>query len=166
MSGVGPAIVQRVASVNPGMTVQLADLTSIVQQRLSTERMMAWLAGAFGVLATVLVIVGLYGIVAYLTERRRNEIGIRLSFGSTRAQIVGLVLKDAVAMLAAGLLIGLPLTAAAMRSASALLFGLSPTDLLTIAGAAGLLVAAVGVACSLPAWRAARVDPTVALRSE
>jgi ABC-type antimicrobial peptide transport system permease subunit len=117
-------------------------------------------------LATILVIVGLYGIVAYLTERRRNEIGIRLSFGSTRAQIVRLVVRDGVVMLAVGLLIGLPLTAAAMRSASALLFGLSPVDGLSIASATGLLAGAVGVACSLPAWRAARVDPSEALRSE
>ena len=166
LSGISPAIVQRVADVNPGMTVQLADLTSVVQQRLVAERMMAWLAGAFGMLATILVIVGLYGIVAYLTERRRNEIGIRLSFGSTRAQIVRLVVRDGVVMLAAGLLIGLPLTAAAMRSASALLFGLSPVDGLSIASATGLLAGAVGVACSLPAWRAARVDPSEALRSE
>jgi putative ABC transport system permease protein len=166
LSGISAAITQRVANVNPAMTVQFTALTSILRQRLLTERMMAWLAGAFGVLATILVIVGLYGVIAYITDSRRNEIGIRLSFGSTRAQIVRLVLRDGAALLAAGLLIGLPLTAAAMRSASTMLFGLSPTDLLTIAGATGLLAAAVGVACCLPAWRAARVEPSVALRSE
>src|SRR5438045_2966301 len=97
--------------------------------------MTAWLAGAFGVLAIVMVTVGLYGIIAYLVVSRRNEIGIRLALGSSRAQIVMLVLRDSLWMLALGLLIGLPLAVAAMRGASALLFGLSPTDLPTMVGA-------------------------------
>jgi putative ABC transport system permease protein len=103
-------------------------------------------------------------MIAYLAVSRRHEIGIRLSLGSTRTQIVMLVLRDSVWLLALGLLIGLPLAAAAMHGASTLLFGLSPTDLTTMVGATGVLAAAAGLAGSIPAWRAARVDPQVTLR--
>ena len=97
---------------------------------------------------------------------RRNEIGIRLSLGSTRAQIAKLVLRDNVWLLAAGLAIGLPLTVAAMRGASTLLFGLTPTDVPTVVGATVLLALAAVLAGAIPAWRAARIRPDVALRSE
>src|SRR4029453_2100554 len=109
---------------------------------------------------------GLYGIIAYLALSRRQEIGIRLSLGSPRAQIVMLVLRDSFWPLAAGLLIGLPLAAAAMRAASTVLFGLSPTDPPTMFGATALLAAAGALAGAVPAWRAARVDPGIALRCD
>ena len=142
------------------------DLKSQARQRLIAERTTAWLAGAFGVLAIVIVTVGLYGIIVNMVVGRRHEIGIRLSLGSTRAQIVTLVLRDSLWLLALGLLVGAPATVLAMRTVSTLLFGLSPTDLATMAGAASLLAAAAGLASSVPAWRAARVDPQVALRCE
>jgi FtsX-like permease family len=109
---------------------------------------MAWLAGAFGVLAMILVTVGLYGIIAYVAVSRRNEIGIRMSLGATRGQIVMLVLRESLWLAAAGLIIGLPLAAAAMRGLRTWLFGLSPVDLPT---------AAAVRACSPlpPHWRAA-----------
>ena len=113
-----------------------------------------------------MVTVGLYGIIAYLTVSRRHEIGIRLSLGSTRTQIVMLVLRDSLWLLALGLLIGIPLAAAAMRGASTLLFGLSPTDVTTMVGATAVLAVAAALAGSIPAWRAARVDPGIALRRE
>ena len=105
-------------------------------------------------------------IIAYMVVGRRQEIGIRLSLGSTRAQVVALVLRDSVSLLALGLLVGVPATVLAMRTASTLLFGISPTDLVTLAAAAALLGAAAGLASCIPAWRAARVDPQVALRCE
>lgn len=166
LSGITPAIAKRVASLNPGIAMQVIELKSQVRQRLIIERMMAWLAGAFGVLAVVIVTVGLYGIIAYLAGSRRNEIGIRLSLGATRAQIVRLVLRDSVWLLAAGLIIGVPLAVVTMRAADALLFGLSPTDLPTVAAAACLLAAVAAVAGWIPAWRAARLDPLAALRCE
>jgi predicted permease len=166
VSGIRSAIAQRVTKLNPAIAIQFTELKSQIRERLLIERMMAWLAGAFGVLATVLVIVGLYGIIAYLTVSRRNEIGIRLSLGSTRAQIVSLVLRDSLWLLATGLVIGVPLAAVAMRAAGTLLFGLSPTDLPTVAGATCLLAAAAGLAGCVPAWRAARLSPDIALRCE
>jgi hypothetical protein len=160
------AIAERVTRLNPAIAVHFTELKSQIRDRLVAERMIAWLAGAFGVLAVVLVTVGLYGIIAYLATSRRHEIGIRLSLGATRGQIVTLVLRDSVWLLALGLAIGLPLAAATMRGASTLIFGLTPTDVPTLAGAACLLASAAAVAAGLPAWRAARIRPDVALRCE
>jgi predicted permease len=164
--GTAAAIGQRVMKLNPAIGVQFTPLKSQIRDRLMAERTTAWLAGAFGVLAIVMVTIGLYGIIAYLAVSRRHEIGIRLSLGSTRAQIVVLVLRDSLWLLALGLLIGLPLAVAAMRGASALLFGLSATDLTTMIAATTVLATAAGLAGSIPASRAARVDPSVALRCE
>jgi putative ABC transport system permease protein len=165
-SSVAPAIAKRVASLNPDVALQFIELKSQIRGRLVVERMMAWLAGAFGLLAIVIVTVGLYGIIAYLAVSRTNEIGIRLSLGATRGQIVQLVLRDSVWLLAAGLAIGLPLAAVAMRGAETMLFGLSPTDLPTVAAAAGVLCVVAALAGWIPARRAARVDPLTALRCE
>jgi predicted permease len=165
-SGTTTAIAQRVHALNPAAAVQFIDLKTQISERLVADRTTAWLAGAFGVLAIAMATVGLYGIIAYLAVSRRQEIGIRLSLGSTRAQIVMLVLRDSFWPLAAGLLIGLPLAAAAMRAASTLLFGLSPTDPPTMFGATALLAAAGALAGAVPAWRAARVDPGIALRCD
>jgi ABC-type lipoprotein release transport system permease subunit len=166
LSGIAIPILKRVRALNPALEVQFIELKSQIGDRLVAERTTAWLAGAFGVLAIVMVTVGLYGIIAYLTVSRRNEIGIRLSLGSTRAQIVTLVLRDALWPLVAGLVICLPLAAGAMRGASTLLFGLSPTDVTTIAGATTVLAVSAALAGSGPARRAARVDPGIALRSD
>ena len=136
------------------------------QSGLVGERIIAWLAGAFGVLATALVVAGLYGIIANLAVSRTNEIGIRLSLGATRAQIVRLVLRDNFWLLGVGLAIGLPLAVVVGRGAGALLFGLTPMDLPTVLAATCLLASAGLLAGALPAWRAAQVRPEVALRSE
>jgi ABC-type antimicrobial peptide transport system permease subunit len=124
------------------------------------------LAGAFGALAIVVVTVGVYGIITYMVVSRRQEIGIRLSLGSTRAQIATLVLRESLRLLILGLVIGIPSTMLSMRAASALLFGLSPTDIATMIAAATVLGAAASLAAGIPAWRASRVDPQVALRCE
>jgi putative ABC transport system permease protein len=161
-----PAIAQRVNQLRPALRLQFINLKSQVRDRLSAERATAWLAGAFGVLAIVIVTVGLYGIIAYIVVSRTQEIGIRLSLGSTRAQIVTLVLRDSFWLLALGLIVGVPVTVLGMRTAGTLLFGLSPTDVATMAAASSLLAAAAALASTIPAWRAARVDPQVALRCE
>jgi predicted permease len=157
---------KRVERLNPAIAIQFVELKTQIQERLIGERMIAWLAGAFGVLAMALVAVGLYGVIAYLALGRRHEIGIRLALGSTRAQIVGLVLRDNVWLMGAGLAMGLPLAVAAMRGAGSLLFGLTPTDIPTVVEATCLLAAAGVLAGAVPAWRAARIRPEVALRCD
>ena len=166
VSGIAAPILQRVKVLNPALMVQVIELKLQIRDRLIAERTTAWLAGAFGVLAIVIVTIGLYGIIAYLTVSRRHEIGIRLSLGSTRTQIVMLVLRDSLLLLAAGLLVGLPLAATTMRGASTFLFGLSPTDVTTMVAAASMLATVAGLAGAIPAWRAARVNPASALRCD
>jgi predicted permease len=160
------AITERVTRLNPAMAIQFTGLKSQIRDRLVAERMMAWLAGAFGVLAMILVTVGLYGIIAYLTVSRRNEIGIRMSLGATRGQIVMLVLRESLWLGTAGLIIGLPLAAAAMRGLHTWLFGLAPIDLPTAAAGTCLLAAAAALAGCVPAFRAARFNPDIALRCD
>jgi len=164
--GVSGAIAQQIARLHPGITVQVVELKAQVRERLVGERMIAWLAGTFGILAMALVTVGLYGLIAYLAVSRRHEIGIRLSLGSTRAQIVGLLLRDNLLLLGAGLAIGLPLAVVAMRGTGTLLFGLSPTSARGLVEAVSLLAAAGLVAAVVPAWRAARIRLDEALRCE
>jgi hypothetical protein len=164
--GITSAIAHRVERLNPGIATEFVEFKTRVRERLIREETVAWIAGAFGILATTLVAVGLYGIIAYLAVSRRNEIGIRLALGSTRAQIVRLVLRDNVWLMGAGLVIGLPLAIVAMRAARALLFGLTPTNVPAAAGAACLLAFVGVLAAAVPAWRAALIRPDVALRSD
>ncbi len=166
LAAVTPAIAQRVQRLNPAISVGFVELKTQIREHLIRERTIAWLAGAFGVLAMTLVAVGLYGIIAYLAASRRNEIGIRLALGSTPTQIVKLVLGDNLWLMGVGLVTGLPLALASMQSAKALLFGLPPTSVPTVVEAAGLLALAGVAAAALPACRAARISPDVALRSE
>jgi ABC-type antimicrobial peptide transport system permease subunit len=166
LTGITSAIGQRIERLNPAITIQFVELKSQIRERLIRERMIAWVAGAFGIVAMTLVGVGLYGIIAYLSVSRRNEIGIRLALGSTRAQIAGLVVRENLWLMSTGLAIGLPLAVAVMRGARALLFGLTPTDVPTVMGAASLLAAVGAFAAALPAWRAARICPDVALRCD
>jgi putative ABC transport system permease protein len=165
-AAIAGTIAQLVERLRPGITMNVSELTTRVRERLLNERMVAWLAGGFAILAMALVVVGLYGIVAYLAASRKGEIGIRLALGSTRAQIVGLVLRDNLWTMAAGIVIGLPLAVGAMRAARALLYGLSPTDGGTVAGATCLLVVAGVLAAVIPAWHAARVHLADAIRPE
>jgi predicted permease len=160
------ALRRRFEAIEPGVGVQVAELAPRIRALLATDRALAWLAGAFGALAIVLVVVGLYGVIAYLAVSRRAEVGIRLALGSTRARIVGLVLRDSAWLVGAGAVIGLPLAAAAMRGAEALLFGVAPTDVATLAGATVVLALAGSLAGSIPAWRAAWLPPMAAIRDE
>ena len=165
-AGITSTIAQRVARLNPAIVIEFGEMKRQIRERLVGERMIAWLAGAFGVLALALVAVGLYGIIAYLAVSRRHEIGIRLSLGSTRAQIVELVLRDNLRLLGIGLALGLPLALVAMRSVGTLLFGLTATDVSTVAGATALIASAGLLAGALPAWRAARIRLDEALRCD
>jgi ABC-type antimicrobial peptide transport system permease subunit len=107
----------------------------------------------------------LYGLIAYVAAARRNEIGIRLSLGSTRAQVIELMVRDGVRLVGLGLALGVPLSFVLMRGVGSLLFGLSPTMLIP-GGAALLLALVAAVSAGIPAWRASRLDPVATLRME
>ncbi|MGH9408208.1 MAG: ADOP family duplicated permease [Vicinamibacterales bacterium] len=150
----------------PFVPLQMRTMQEQIEGGLVRERVMAVLGTTFGLLALLLAAVGLYGILSYAVARRTNEIGIRIALGATRPEVLSVVLRDAVWMLAIGVALGLPTAWMVSRVAGSLLFGLSPNDPATVAGALTVLLS-VGLAASLfPASRASRVDPVVALRQE
>lgn len=135
-----------------------------IRDLLVRERLMAALSIFFAALAVVLAAVGLYGVVSYAVARRRTEIGIRLALGAGRSQVVRLVARETVWLVAVGSAIGLMLAVVAGRAVAWLLFGVTPNDPATLV-AAVLVLAGVALAASvLPAYRAARLDPTATLR--
>jgi predicted permease len=135
-----------------------------VNRSLNTERMLATLSGAFGTLALLLSLVGLYGVMSFVATQRTREIGIRMALGATAGSAIWLVLRDAIAMIAAGTAIALPCVAALGRLVESQLFGVKPTDPIAIAAATLLLISGTLGAALIPAYRASTVNPTDALR--
>jgi putative ABC transport system permease protein len=154
------------AASHPEIRTSFFELQQRIRNNLLRERLLAILSGFFGVLAAILVMVGLYGVVSYLVTRRRNELGIRIALGSTRARIITLVMREAGRMLLLGTFVGAALSLLATRGASSILFGLKSWDPATLAYAIASLAAVAALASFLPAFRAARVDPVDALRRE
>jgi predicted permease len=155
-----------VGQLHPGIGIEFHRLADRIQQSLLRDRLMAMLAGAFGLLAGMLATLGLYGVIAYMVARRRNEIGVRVALGADRGSVVRLVLREAVVLLAVGLAVGTGLALWAGQAAGALLFGLKPYDPPTLAAAVLLLAAVAMLASYWPAMRASRVEPMSALREE
>jgi predicted lysophospholipase L1 biosynthesis ABC-type transport system permease subunit len=157
---------QAVAEVHPGLGIEFKVLTKQIEDSLMRDRLMAALAGTFGLLAAALAVLGLYGVIAYMVARRRNEIGVRIALGASRSRVVGLVLREAVLLLAIGLTLGTALSAWAAQAAASMVYGLTPHDPLTLGGAVLLLAVVALLASYGPAWRAARLQPMDALRDE
>ncbi len=137
-----------------------------VERSLNTERLLATLSASFGALALLLSLVGLYGVMSFVVAQRTREIGIRIALGARRSGAMWLVLRDALVMVAAGAAIALPCVAALGRLVESLLFGVTATDPLTIAGTTALLTATALAAALVPAYSASTVNPTDALRAE
>ncbi|MFZ0923850.1 MAG: ABC transporter permease, partial [Candidatus Acidiferrales bacterium] len=148
----------------PPVTIETFDQQ--LADSLATDRMITELSGAFGALAVLLVCIGLYGIMAYAVSGRSNEIGIRIALGAQRSNVLWLVLKESLLLVLVGVVIGVPIVFAAGKWISSLLFGVKPADPLALALAALLMFVVGVVACYIPAARAMRVDPMVALRYE
>jgi ABC-type antimicrobial peptide transport system permease subunit len=160
------AIRRAIAAKHPDMILQFFDFQQGIRDNLVGDRMMAMLAGFFGVLAALLVVVGLYGVLSYFIAQRRNEIGIRIALGARRRQVIGLVLRDTAAMLGIGVIFGTALALIAGRAATTMLFGLKPYDIATLIFAILLLAVIAVLASWLPAWKASRLNPVDALRCE
>ncbi len=153
-------------TIDKNLFLEVRTMESMVDLRHFGERFIATLATVFGVLALALASIGLYGVMAYSVSRRTNEIGIRMALGAQRGSVTGMVLREALWLIAAGLIVGLLTAVAAARLVSGALFGVQPTDPLTSATAA-LVLAVVGLLAGyIPARRAARIDPMRALRHE
>jgi ABC-type antimicrobial peptide transport system permease subunit len=141
-------------------------LTEIVDQSLWAPRMGAWLLAVFAGLSLVLAVIGIYGVMAYAVSQRTRELGIRMALGASRGDVVRLVVLQGVKLTIAGVLVGLAVSFAVTRLIVNMLFGVSPTDILTFSVVPAVLALAALGASYLPALRATRVDPLVALRSE
>jgi len=151
---------------HPETVMQFYDFEQGIRDNLVGDRMMAMLSGFFGVLAALLVVVGLYGVLSYFLAQRRNEIGIRIALGASRGRVIGDLLRDAAIMLLLGLVAGTVLAMLAGREASSMLFGLRPWDPMTLAASALLLGIVTLFTSLIPAVKAAHVSPINSLRSE
>jgi ABC-type antimicrobial peptide transport system permease subunit len=141
-------------------------MLSQVSESLFVERLIATLSTFFGLLATTLAAVGLYGVMAYTVTRRTREIGVRMALGAEKRVVLMLVMREVILLTAIGLAAGLPVAIALGRFVRSQLYGIQPADPLTLTVACVSLAAVSLVAGYLPAERAARIDPMVALRYE
>jgi len=155
-----------VRDVHPISVTTLRTMQSQMDDSLRRERLVATLSALFGGLAALIAALGLYGVLSYMVARRRSEIGVRMALGAARSDVVRMVMREAGILLAVGLALGAVGSVAAARLAMSLLFGLQPYDPATLAMAIGGLSAIAALASYIPAWRASRVEPTLALREE
>jgi ABC-type antimicrobial peptide transport system permease subunit len=156
--------VQKAAATMP--VYDLRSMDAQVDQILSIERAVATMSAFFGLLATMLAAIGLYGVMAYTVTRRTREIGIRVALGAERGSVLWLVLREVALMSAIGIGVGLPVAVALSRYVEAQLFGIKPNDPLTYLIAVVAMMGIALLAGAIPANRAARVDPILALRYE
>jgi putative ABC transport system permease protein len=160
-------VIAEIELAAPGVRIRrVTTMRAEVRESMFTERVTASIASLFGALALVLAAIGIYGVVAFAVARRTNELGVRIALGAQRADILALVLRSSLGLVAAGVVIGAPLAFVAGRTLRAQLFGVSAHDPMLLLGALGVLVAVALVATAAPARRAARIDPLVALRSD
>jgi predicted permease len=141
-------------------------LTEFIDDRMVQDRLLARLSVAFGIVALLLAAIGLYGVLSYGVARRTNEIGIRKALGAQHSAVMAMILRETGLLLVVGLAAGVALSAVGMRLITSRLYGLAPTDPVAFAAAIAVLAAVALIATCLPAYRASRVDPLVALRHE
>src|SRR5229473_254297 len=160
------SVKEKISRINPEVKTEFHVFQTDIENGLDRERLMAVLSGFFGALAALLAMIGLYGVISYIVATRKNEIGIRMALGADRRDVIALVLRQTLTLLGVGVGAGLVLAMAAAKGADSLLFGLRSNDPLTLFGAAGFLTVVALTASYIPAYRASRVDPMVALRYE
>ena len=160
-------VTRAVAAAEPNLAVrEVLTLDELSARSVINERMISRLTGIFGLLAVVVACLGLYATVSYSVARRTNEIGLRLALGAAPSAVRRLVLRETTLLVIAGSAIGVLLGRLVMSYTSSLLYGLSPHDPATVAGSAVALAMLGVLAGFIPAWRASRVDPLVALRRD
>ena len=161
------AVRREAAGLDPAIPVlQTLTLADQFDNDIAQERMLTTLGGFFGALALLLAAVGLYGVMAHAVARRVREIGIRMALGARAAEVLWLILRETLLMVGIGALIGIPAALALTRLLATFLYGLTPQDPLSIAASTVILIAITALAGYIPARRATRVDPMIALRYE
>ena len=153
-------------AVDRNLAFSFYALEDQVRGARNQERLVAWLAGFFGVLALLLATIGLYGVTSFLVARRRTEIAIRVALGAQRRDVVGLSVRQTAITTAIGVAGGLAAAAGVTRYVQSLLFGITPLDAATFVVAPLVLTIVALLACYVPARRAAQIDPMIALRAE
>jgi ABC-type lipoprotein release transport system permease subunit len=165
-STLSPALRDTVRSLNPNLPVNLRTLDQVFSSSLDQRRFSLVIFGVFAAVALLLAVMGIYGVTTYSVTQRTQEIGIRIALGAQMKDVVRLVLQHGLALVLIGEVIGLAGSIALTRLMSGLLFGVTPTDLLTFISVAGGLMLVALLACYIPARRATKVDPLIALRYE
>jgi ABC-type antimicrobial peptide transport system permease subunit len=162
----GP-IQSTVQGIDPTLPiVNLRTMEEVFAESTRRTELLARLLGAFGGLALLLAALGTYGVLSYIVTERRREIGIRMALGAERSAVLGLVMKQGAVMAGAGLLIGLIGAFLLDRVLGSLLYGVRPSDPVTLVAVVATLGASAALACYLPARRATRLDPMIVLRDE
>ncbi|MBZ5504220.1 MAG: ABC transporter permease [Acidobacteriia bacterium] len=145
---------------------EVQTMETVLSDSLAPRRAPMWLFAVFAGVALFLATIGIYGLLSYYVSQRRQEIGVRMALGAQRADVLRLVLKEGVRLIAMGIAAGLVFALIASRAIASLLYGTKPTDMATLLGVSLLLAILALVACCVPALRATRVDPLVVLRNE
>ena len=167
VSGLVPAIRDAVRDVDSNLPMfDIKTQRQRSDESVTQERLFATLASFFGVVALLLACIGLYGVMSYGVARRTNEIGIRMALGATAPRVTLMVMRETMLVVVIGVVIGLGAAVATTRFVATMLFGLAPNDLLTISVAVLLMIAVAALAGYIPARRASKVDPMIALRYE
>jgi ABC-type antimicrobial peptide transport system permease subunit len=162
-----PALRQRITEFDRHASLfNIRTVEDEIGRSLMRERLVATTTALFGGLAVVMAAIGLYGVLAYGVTRRTRELGIRIAIGATTESILWLVLREAGWVLGVGIAVGLGAAWALGRIVSSLLFGIGPTDLLSVTAAVAVLAAVGSLAAWIPARRASKVNPILALRCE
>jgi ABC-type antimicrobial peptide transport system permease subunit len=157
---------ETIGNMNPSIDIDFRVLKTRIHESLLPDELMATLSGFFGFLAALLAAIGLYGVISYMVVQRTKEIGIRMAIGAERGDVLQLILREAGFLTLTGLVIGAGLALGAAQAAKSLLYGLKPRDPITLIAAVVVLSAVAAFASFLPAYRASKLDPLIALRYE
>ncbi|MFN0179142.1 MAG: ADOP family duplicated permease [Gemmatimonadales bacterium] len=164
---VSQAIRQTLATAEPRLPIrEIVTLGDLLDRSVRPERMVSRVVGLFGVLAALLAAVGLYGVLSYAVARRTNELGVRLALGASPGELRRLVVGDSMRLVITGVVFGLGLMLMSLGLVRQLVFGISPRDPVSMVAAVVVLLTVGFAAAALPAWRASRVDPVIALRRD
>jgi len=162
-----PTIAGIVRQVDPAVpVVRLREMEAVFAESIRRPTLIAQLLGAFAVLALSMAAIGTYGVLSYMVAQRRREIGIRMALGAARSTVLTQVMRQGMLLAGSGIVAGLAGALAVNRLVTSLLFGVEPMDATTLGAVVPTIAAVAAVACWVPAWRAARLDPNVVLRAD